>query len=346
MGQGKKCQIQLIICIFVRICFIKNWFMKKPNLVYYVENFVRYTYPKSLCRLQTNRIFAKAEKRKDFNYILDRVNYYNKLDDNFTPPHQYNFDNEIISVRGFKFFSMRNRGPSAYFFDTYEFVRFFPVANKFSFVFGDVTHIPSVPSIVKSRPVAGDNRNSIVLKLDKLRHFFFIKDRISFREKDNKIIFYADMRDKPHRIGFMKKYFGHPECICGDITGHESIPKEWFVKKISIKEHLTHKFVLALEGNDVATNLKWIMSSNCLAVMPKPKYETWFMEGLLIPDFHYVEIKDDYSDLIERMNYYIKNPAEAEKIIKNANEYISQFKNKRREKIISLMVLRKYFNRN
>ena len=143
----------------------------------------------------------------------------------------------------------------------------------------------------------------------------------------------------------MKKYFGHPNCICGDISGHESIPKEWFVKKISIKKHLTHKFVLALEGNDVATNLKWIMSSNSLAVMPKPKYETWFMEGRLIPDFHYVEIKDDYSNLIERMNYYIENPTKAERIIKNANEYISQFKNKKREKIIALMVLRKYFSK-
>jgi len=310
---------------------------KKSNFIFYIESFLRYIYPKFLCRITVNRILSKAEKRKDFDYISERVNYYNKLDNFFS------LENRGISIKDFKFSKIN--GSSAHFFDTYEFTRFFPADNKFSFVFGDVTHIPSIPSIVKSRPIAGDNRNSIVLKLGKCRHFIFLDDKIPFCKKDNKIIFYAGVHGKPHRIDFMNKYFGHPQCICGSITNEESIPNQWLVKKISLKKHLTHKFILALEGNDVSTNLKWIMSSNSLAVMPKPKYETWFMEGRLIPDFHYVEIKDDYSDLIERMNYYIENPTDAEKIIKNANEYVSQFKNKKREKIISLMVLQKYFRK-
>ena len=313
--------------------------LKKPNFIFFAENFVRYFYPKFLCRIRLNRILTKAGKREDFTYILNRVNYYNKLDDHFS------LENKAVCIKDFKFFS-KHADDSMHFFDTYEFIRFFRVAQQFSFVFGDVTHIPSIPSFVKSRPIAGDNRNSILLKLGKLRHFLFVKDEMPFREKNNKIIFYAAMCGMPHRIDFMEKYFGNPECICGDISGDPSIPKEWFVKKISIKKLLKHKFILALEGVDVATSLKWIMSSNSLAVMPKPKYETWFMEGRLIPDFHYVEIKDDYSDLIERMNYYIAHPDEAEEIIKNANEYISQFKNKKRERIISLMVLQKYFNFN
>lgn len=311
---------------------------KKPNIVYYLENLARYIYPKFLCRLTTNRILSKAVKRDDFEYILDRVNYYNKLDEDFS------LVNNGVNIKNFKFYP-KNKGPSVYFFDAYEFIRFFPVTGRFSFLFGDVTYIPSIPSIVKSRPITGDNRNSVILKLEKLRHFVFVKDKISFREKENKIIFYADMKFKPHRIDFMKKYYNHPVCICGDVSHHETVPEEWFVQKISLEKHLKYKFVLALEGNDVATNLKWIMSSNSLAVMPRPKFETWFMEGRLIPDFHYVEIKNDYSDLIERMNYYIEHTAEAERIIKNANEYVSQFKNKQREKIISLMVLQKYFSK-
>ena len=42
------------------------------------------------------------------------------------------------------------------------------------------------------------------------------------------------------------------------------------------------------------------MSSNSLCFMPKPKYETWFMEGKLIPNHHYVLIEDDYSNLLEQ----------------------------------------------
>ncbi len=85
------------------------------------------------------------------------------------------------------------------------------------------------------------------------------------------------------------------------------------------------------------------MSSNSIAVMPRPKYETWFMEGTLIPDYHYICIKDDYSDLDEKLKYYIKHPEKAQNIIFHANQYVDQFKNKKQEKLISLLVLKKYF---
>jgi hypothetical protein len=100
---------------------------------------------------------------------------------------------------------------------------------------------------------------------------------------------------------------------------------------------------MCLEGNDVASNLKWVMSSNSLAVMPKPKYETWYMEGRLIPNYHYIEIKEDYSDLIDKINYYSTHQEEAQAIIQHANEYTLQFKNKKREDLISYLVLKKYF---
>ena len=51
---------------------------------------------------------------------------------------------------------------------------------------------------------------------------------------------------------------------------------------MTINEQLHYKFILCSEGNDVASNLKWVMSSNSIAVMPKPKFETWFMEGILV----------------------------------------------------------------
>ena len=40
--------------------------------------------------------------------------------------------------------------------------------------------------------------------------------------------------------------------------------------KKTIREHLDYKFIMALEGNDVASNLKWVMSSNSIAVMTRP----------------------------------------------------------------------------
>ena len=100
---------------------------------------------------------------------------------------------------------------------------------------------------------------------------------------------------------------------------------------------------MAIEGMDVASNLKWVMSSNSIAVMPRPRFETWFMEGTLLPNYHYIEVKPDYSDLEERINYYIEHEDEALEIIRHAHEYVDQFRDRRREKLIEIMVLEKYF---
>jgi hypothetical protein len=113
---------------------------------------------------------------------------------------------------------------------------------------------------------------------------------------------------------------------------------------MTIDEQLQYKFILSIEGADVATNTKWIMSSNSLCFMTKPKFETWFMEGELIPNYHYVLIKEDYSDLEEKINYYIDNTSEAESIIHNANRYVDRFRDGKCEDWLHLKILEQYFD--
>lgn len=126
------------------------------------------------------------------------------------------------------------------------------------------------------------------------------------------------------------------------MEGGRYVRQEWACRKMSLYEHLDYKFILALEGNDVASNLKWVMSSNSLAVMPRPRFETWFMEGRLRPGYHYVEIADDFADLEEKMDYYIGHPEEAEAIVRHAHEWVNQFRDGERERLVSLLVLEKY----
>lgn len=140
----------------------------------------------------------------------------------------------------------------------------------------------------------------------------------------------------------MEAFFGNPLVNCGD-TGHSVLKEEWRCSPISLYDHLRYKFIVTLEGNDVASNLKWIMSSNSVAVMPKPKLETWFMEGRLIQNYHYVEIRADYADLPEKIEYYSQHPKEARKISQHANEWCRQFFNWKRERLIALLVMEKYF---
>ena len=69
------------------------------------------------------------------------------------------------------------------------------------------------------------------------------------------------------------------------------------------------------------------------------------MEGALIPNDHYTELTPVFSDLKERLAYYTAHPDEAIEISRHANEYVSQFFDKKREKLISLLVLQKYFRK-
>ncbi|MDR1701212.1 MAG: hypothetical protein LBR56_00390 [Sporomusaceae bacterium] len=316
-------------------CYLLNRKHKNSHFQYFLKNFLSYVLPDFLFRERLPSELAKLDNY-DANYILSRVNYYNKLE------NISKITENAVSVGDFRL-RLKQFKPHTHFFDTYEYVRFFPVYHKMALLFGDIRHIPSSPSIVKSRPVAGDNKNAIMFKLGKLRHFMFVKDTIPFPNKKNMLLGRCSVY-QPWRVKFWEMYFGHPLCDLGQVNKVPVHNKNWLVSKMPVDEHLDYKFILALEGNDVASNLKWIMSSNSLAVLPKPTYETWFMEGKLIPDYHYIAIKKDYSDLPEKLNYYIKNTEAALRIVDNAHKYVEQFRDENREKLISLLVLKKYFD--
>jgi len=304
---------------------------KNNKFLYYLRAYVSLYLPIPIFQ---RKLSQQLSQIKAFNaaYIQQRVDYYNRLTDTriLSPKAQ--------SIRDFKL----GKKQKTYFFDTWEYIRYFNPNLRVLFLFGDITHVPNEPSIVKSRPIDGDITNAVVLKLDKIRHFLFVDDKKSFQDKKNMLVGRSKAQ-QPHRIRFLEMYFNHPLCNIGQINTNANL--KFLSNRMTISEHLNYKYILCLEGFDVASNLKWVMSSNSLAIMPKPKYETWFMEDNLIPNFHYVLIKDDYSDLIERMVYYNEHIDEALKIIENAHQYISQFKNKKQEDLISLLVLKKYFEK-
>ncbi|HPW70530.1 MAG: lipopolysaccharide biosynthesis protein [Bacteroides sp.] len=305
---------------------------KNLKFVYYGVNMLRMLVPKRLFQNKLSRKLVSASLRDDWDYIEQRVNYYNKLSEQIALPS--------TAPRLVEHKMGRQK---VYFFDTYQYTRWFLDSFQWGFCPGDVTYVPEYPSIVKSRPLTEDNENSVVMKLDKIRHFIFVNDKKTFTEKKDMAIFRGKVKGKPSRRMFMEMYFNHPMCDLGDVSKNTTDPQEWQTEKKTIREHLDYKFILALEGNDVASNLKWVMSSNSVAVMPRPTCETWFMEGSLIPNYHYIEIKPDFSDLEEQLLYYIEHTDEAQNVINNAHEYVSQFKNREREELISLWVLNKYF---
>jgi hypothetical protein len=317
--------------------------MKK--FIYYATNHISKIIPKIFFEVSL-KSKLKSIDQYDKDYIMYRVNYYNKTNIRFKLSNPYSWKsfskNTVVTDVENPSIIIRNTINSAYYNDFMEYLRFFDKSKTFNVAFYDLTKIPTEPLFVKSRPISGENHNSVLLKLDKLRHFRYVRDNLMFEDKKNAIVFRGQC-GVPHRKIFIEKYHGMKNSDFGD--SHKlSIGQAYSTKHLSINDQLKYKYILSIEGVDVATNLKWIMNSNSLCFMVKPKYETWFMEGDLIPDYHYVLLKDDYSDIEKKMDYYNYHQNDALKIIKNANEYVNQFKDKKRESLISLYVMRKYFD--
>ncbi|WP_412463521.1 glycosyl transferase family 90 [Halobacteriovorax sp. RT-2-6] len=306
---------------------------------YYIKNAFKFLIPKCWYQSKARKILSAYEQTPD-QYIEDRVSYYNKLKE----PFKLELENENTNRRhiphALKIKDFKKVDGTTYYFDILEIIRNFSGNYMFRYEAGDVIEAPTIPTIVKSRPVV-DNENSVVLKLNKVRHFNFIQDKISFEEKLDKVV-WRGTNTMPHRDIVIKQFYDHPLCDIGQTAPKKDVA--WLKDFLSIEDQLHYKFILCMEGNDVATNLKWAMSSNSLCIMSKPKYETWFMEGRLVAGKHYVEVKDDYSDLPEKIEYYLAHPEEAKLITKNANEWVEQFKDEDREFLISLLVAKKYFS--
>lgn len=299
------------------------------RLRYYISNSVSRLVPGGYYRRRGQRLRAVLEQCED-PAVFERARYYHKLDESFT-----------LGQEAAPFRLNLSQGRSSYLFDLQSLLRYFPSDLRVEARLGDIREVPATPAIVKSRPVADTNAPAVLLKLNQVRHFYFVRDPYAFGDKCERLV-WRGRACQPHRKDFLARYHDHPLCDVGHFhRRHQDVP--WIKPGLSVREQLQYKYILAIEGNDVATSLKWILSSNSLCFMTRPRFETWFMEGRLVAGEHYVELRDDYADLEEKIGYYNRHPAEALDIIAAAQRWVAPFRDPVKERLIGLLVLWRYF---
>lgn len=302
---------------------------------YFARNIAAYPLPDAVFRARLDGFLGSlTETEREAAQV--RADYYCRL------PQGAEVASCATQVGRFRFPFGQKHKMSAYFFDLYSATRFFPENLKFHYLFGDVSWEEPLPTIVKSRPIAAGGSNNVVMKLNRMRHFFFPKDHNGWNGKSDRIVFRNVVRRQPWREAFVERWIGHDMCDIG-ATNADCGHCRWVKPYLTIAQQQRYKFVATIEGNDVATNLKWVMASNSIAVMPRPRMESWFMEGLLKPDYHYIEVRSDYSDLTEKLRFYLGHPSEAREIIANAHRWVAQFGDSKIEKAAQLLTLRNYF---
>uniref|UniRef100_A0A7S2HQ87 Glycosyl transferase CAP10 domain-containing protein n=1 Tax=Haptolina brevifila TaxID=156173 RepID=A0A7S2HQ87_9EUKA len=99
-----------------------------------------------------------------------------------------------------------------------------------------------------------------------------------------------------------------------------------FVKKsLRVAQQLRYKYLIALEGNDIASGLKWMLFSDSVVLMPAVKVATWALEGTLQPFVHYIPLKPDGSDLLQMVRWARSNDGKVREISRRATLFMYDF---------------------
>lgn len=313
---------------------------KNNKLTYWLRSLMMMVEPRSLMMRRKKRLLADFERMNDAERkeIMARVDYYCSLPEGCCLPA------DAPTLADHRFFTKpKLTRHSVYFFDSYEYTRYFPQSLHWQIEEGDVSTEMTVPTVTKTRPVMKEASNNVLINMDKVRHFLFIDDPVRWEDKQGKVLFRGVIYSKENRRRFVEMYGDNPLCDLKDTDRNSTLPERFKTDKLmTLREHLDYRYIMSLEGNDVASNLKWVMSSNSIAVMPRPTCESWYMEGQLIPDYHYIEIAPDFSDLMEKIEYYEAHPEKAKEIIMHAHEWVDGFRSKDREHLVAILTMQKY----
>ena len=108
------------------------------------------------------------------------------------------------------------------------------------------------------------------------------------------------------------------------ILEQKGIPKYILKNGLSIADQLRYKAIISIEGNDVATGLKWQLLSNSVVIMPVPTRTSYAMEEALEPWVHFVPIeREDMSDLEDKMQWVLEHDREARTIAERGKLFVA-----------------------
>ena len=229
------------------------------------------------------------------------------------------------------------------------------IDKKILFRWGDCTINPECDDlfyITKARRC--DSKNGIILKMSSNRHWNNIynvkNNETSFNNKKNILVWRGattgedDNSFESNRLLAVNTMIDSDNCDVGFslLCQGKSPDKKLLKKSMSLKEQLEYKYLLSLEGNDVASGLKWQLYSDSVVFMRKPRIVSWAMEDTLEPYVHYIPLKDDFSDFEKQVEWANNNQDKCKEISENATRFIEQFLNPKLEMLIQNLVLKKY----
>jgi len=203
---------------------------------------------------------------------------------------------------------------------------------------GDKRYVgPNFPIITKTRDTHNPESKGIIGSLEYYRHFgmmpHVLQVDMPWEAKESKMVWRGattginkDDR-KCSRLDFVRQYSDSYDVGFASIAGNWAknnleTCNLYYKGGMSTAQMSRYKYLPVLDGNDKASALNWILLSNSVPIMPKPRFHSWLCEKFLLPNIHYVELKDDYSDLPERLDWCMSHDSECKHIAANGTDFI------------------------
>jgi hypothetical protein len=171
-----------------------------------------------------------------------------------------------------------------------------------------------------------------------------------FRDKIGKCVWRGVTTGDPLRAGnrfdLVEKWKGKSDLIdVGFNKIAESYKRPAHIKAnlvAPVVEWANHKYIISSPGNMNESGLSWKLASNSVIIMPKPCIYTWLLESRLVAGRHFIQVKGDWSDLEEKIQWCEENQDKCEEIANNAREFVMQFSDIKNENLLEDKVLHEY----
>lgn len=209
---------------------------------------------------------------------------------------------------------------------------------------------PEWPVMVKTRDTQKKDSKGIIINLNSLRHWREVlrSPDTPWVAKSSEIMWRGADTGHPHRLDFVKLFSAKHNVgfsrFVQEKRFHPDLYLDRYVKgMVSVQEMLRYKYLPVVDGNDKSSSLGWVMASDSVPIMPKPRYHSWMCEPWMKPDVHYIEVKRDWSDLEEKVKFLKANDEFARKVADNGKRFMLQFMNEKQERYIEEKIV-EYIN--
>jgi hypothetical protein len=143
-------------------------------------------------------------------------------------------------------------------------------------------------------------------------------------------IAYMSSKGCPYLDAGITKWNVRPRKIMGNsflqTIDINNLPFE-LVKPLSYIEQAKYKYIVNIDGHSSAFRLSVELGLGSVVLLVQSKWELW-IHKLIKPYIHYIPIKADLSDLIEKIQWCMDNDDECQRIVRNARCFYETYLSK------------------